>query len=259
MLERPRPADTIANRARDRRRNMIGTAVRWAAREGRSAAAIGPTSSVARRFGAFGDGSIITFPYESIVNEHAISIGSGTIINAGVVLSAGWMEGHPGLPPDVVRIGDRVLIGRGSSITGHRSVVIEDDVWTGQQVHLTDMNHGYTDLDLPIGQQADPEAPVHVGAGSWLGHGVVVLPGVHIGRHVVVGAGSVVTRDLPDRSVAVGVPARVIRRYDDALGWVAVDRDGSPLAPDSQAAALVDHVVTTERAAALTASTALNL
>jgi hypothetical protein len=78
----------------------------------------------------------------------------------------------------------------------------------------------------------------------------------------VVGAGSVVTRDLPDRSVAVGVPARVIRRYDDVLGWVSVDRDGAPLQrdtrADTRAAALVDHVVSSERAAALIAVTALD-
>jgi acetyltransferase-like isoleucine patch superfamily enzyme len=57
-----------------------------------------------------------------------------------------------------------------------------------------------------------PERPVSIGDGSWLGHGTVVLPGVTIGRHVVVGANSVVTSDLPDNCVAAGVPARVIRQ-----------------------------------------------
>ena len=52
---------------------------------------------------------------------------------------------------------------------------------------------------------------VRIGAGSWLGHGTIVLPGASIGRHVVVGAGSVVTGELPDFSVAVGNPARVVR------------------------------------------------
>jgi acetyltransferase-like isoleucine patch superfamily enzyme len=51
----------------------------------------------------------------------------------------------------------------------------------------------------------------------------VVLPGVTIGKHVVIGANAVVTRDIPDFSVAVGSPARVVRRYDEALGWVTVD------------------------------------
>ena len=101
-------------------------------------------------------------------------------------------------------------------------------MWTGQQVHITDMNHGYVDLDLPISQQAGPDQPVRIGAGSWLGHHVVVLPGVTIGRHVVVGAGSVVTRDLPDNCIAVGAPARVVRRHDPVEGWIDVAPDGSP-------------------------------
>ena len=72
----------------------------------------------------------------------------------------------------------------------HRSIEIGDDVWTGHNVYLTDMNHGYEDVELPISVQNQPEAPVVIGDGSWLGHGVVVLPGAHIGRHVVIGANS---------------------------------------------------------------------
>jgi acetyltransferase-like isoleucine patch superfamily enzyme len=68
--------------------------------------------------------------------------------------------------------------------------------------------------------------PVRIGSGSWIGHGAVVLPGAYIGEHVVVGAGSVVTGKVPDYCVAVGSPARVIRRYDLAdpdRGWYPVD------------------------------------
>ena len=64
-------------------------------------------------------------------------------------------------------------------------------------VYITDQNHGYDDLDLPISRQAMPERPVRIGAGSWLGHGTVVLPGATIGRHVVVGANSVVRGEIP--------------------------------------------------------------
>ena len=58
-----------------------------------------------------------------------------------------------------------------------------------------------------------PEDPVRIGWGSWLGTNTVVLPGVSIGRHVAVGAGAVVTSDLPDNAVAVGAPARVVKQY----------------------------------------------
>ena len=123
----------------------------------------------------------------------------------------------------VVTIGDRVLIGKGSGIVGHHTVEIGDDVFTGHHVYITDANHGYEDRSLPLGKQFAPTRPVRIGSGSWLGHGTVVLPGSDIGRNVAVGAGSVVTGALPDFSVAVGNPARVIRRYVDGEGWVRVD------------------------------------
>jgi acetyltransferase-like isoleucine patch superfamily enzyme len=103
------------------------------------------------------------------------------------------------------------LIGKGTGIVGHEAIEIGDDVFTGHNVYITDASHGYEDPDTPIGRQFGDPRPVRIGAGSWLGHGTIVLPGSCIGRHVVVGAGSVVTGELPDFSVAVGNPARVIR------------------------------------------------
>ena len=132
------------------------------------------------------------------------------------------MPGQQCLSDRVVGIGDRCLIGKGSGIVGHLSIEIGNDVWTGHHVYITDQNHGYEDLALPISRQVMPERPVVVGDGSWLGYGTVVLPGAHIGRHVVVGANSVVVGDLPDHSVAVGAPARVIRRHVEGEGWKPV-------------------------------------
>jgi acetyltransferase-like isoleucine patch superfamily enzyme len=148
------------------------------------------------------------------MNERYIRIGSHTMIGPGVTLSAGMVPGQRCITDPVVSIGDRCLIGRGSGIVGHLRIEIGDDVWTGHHVYVTDQNHGYDDPDLPISQQVQPERPVRIGDGSWLGHGTVVLPGATIGRHVVVGANSVVTGDLPDHCVAVGAPARVVHRLD---------------------------------------------
>jgi len=223
MIDRPPPLPTLVTRLRSDLLTAGSEVVRWSWTRVKNLGAIGPRSRVARRFGSFGEGSIICFPYGALVNESAIHIGSGTMINTGVVLSAGWMLDQPDLPGRVVSIGDRSLIGRGSSVVGHVSIEIGNDVWTGQNVHITDMNHGYADPDLPISQQNQPEAPVVIGDGSWLGHNVVVLPGARIGRHVAVGAGSVVRGALPDYCVAAGVPARVIRRSDPAVGWGRVD------------------------------------
>jgi acetyltransferase-like isoleucine patch superfamily enzyme len=207
---------------------MAGEVVRWSWEQVVSVGAIGPRARVAKRFGTFGAGSIICFPSQTIVNEQCIHIGAGTTIAPDVALSAGWGPGHVGLPDRVVGIGDRCLIGRGSSVIGHLSIEIGDDVWTGHHVHITDMNHGYEDVELPISVQNQPEAPVRIGSGSWLGHGTIVLPGAQIGCHVVIGANSVVTGHIPDHSVAVGVPAKVIRTWSADQGWLDA-RSGEPV------------------------------
>ena len=182
-------------------------------------ASIGSGSKRARAFGKFGPGSLILFPITTIFNEKYIHIGSETMIGEHAALSAGMMPGQVCLTDPVVRIGDRCLIGRGSGIVGHLSIDIGNDVWTGHHVYITDQSHGYEDVSLPISLQSQPESPVVIGDGSWLGHGVVVLPGAKIGKHVAVGANSVVTGELPDFCVAVGAPARVIRQYTPESGW----------------------------------------
>jgi acetyltransferase-like isoleucine patch superfamily enzyme len=164
----------------------------------------------ARRFARFGPGSVICFPWAALYGESAMHVGAGTLIGPWVSLSAGMVPGQPLVSRRIVVIGDRCVIGRGASIAGHLGIEIADDVHTGPNVYITDQNHAWDDPHVPIGRQSAPERPVRVGEGSWLGAGVVVLPGVRIGRHVAIGAGSVVTGDLPDHSVAVGSPARVI-------------------------------------------------
>ncbi len=190
----------------------------WACR----VASIGPHDPAGRRFGRFGEGSIICFPPNTIFNEHFIHIGAGTMIGPQVTLSAGMVPGQQCLADPVVSIGDRCLIGKGSGIVGHFGIHIGNDVWTGHHVYITDQNHGYDDITRPISQQSQPEQAVEIGDGSWLGFGTVVLPGARIGKHVTIGANSVVTGDIPDYSVAVGVPAKVIRRYVEGAGWERV-------------------------------------
>jgi acetyltransferase-like isoleucine patch superfamily enzyme len=173
--------------------------------------AIGPDTRRGKRFGAFGRNSAICFPANALFNEQYIHIGSGTLFGPQITLSAGMVPGQQMISDPVISIGDRCLIGKGSGIVGHLQITIGDDVWTGHHVYITDQNHGYEDLDTPVSRQVMPERPVSIGDGSWLGHGTVVLPGASIGRHVVIGANSVVTGHIPDNSVAVGVPAKVIK------------------------------------------------
>ena len=206
----------ISVRSRAFKERLAHAAWEWLSLHG----SIGPNTSRGKRFGAFGDNSIICFPQTTIFNEQYIHIGSHTMIGSHVALSAGMIPGQQCLTNPVVRIGDRCLIGRGSGIVGHLAIEIGNDVWTGHHVYITDQNHGYEKIDLPISMQTQPEEPVVIGDGSWIGAGSVILPGAHIGKHVAIGANSVVNGSIPDYSVAVGPPAKVIKRYTENSGWM---------------------------------------
>jgi serine acetyltransferase len=186
--------------------------------------AIGHHSDHAKRFGAFGDGSIIMFPWNTLYGERWMRIGANTMIGPEVTLSVGITPDQVPISDPVIVIGDRCLINKGTAIVAHFAIEIGDDVFTGHNCYITDQNHGYEDLSKPIGAQSMPEKPVKIGSGSWLGHGVVILPGVSVGEHVTIAAGSVVTRDIPDRCVVAGSPARIVRQYVNGAGWVSPDR-----------------------------------
>ena len=201
------------------RRRVAWCAVHGLWRAVQRAGAISPGTPGGQKFAAFGAGSIIGFPTGALYGERWIEIGAGTMIAAQVSLSAGMVPGQDLGEVPLMRIGDRCLIGRGSHIVAHHSIVIGDDVYTGPYVYITDQNHGYADPETPIGRQWPSNAAVSIGAGSWLGAGVIVLPGAVIGRNVVVAAGSVVRGAVPDCCVVAGVPARVVREYVTGNGW----------------------------------------
>ena len=204
----------VANRAKRAAAELVQSGWELAVELG----AIGPTTRRGRRFGAFGEHSVICFPVNALFNEQYIHIGAGTMFGPQMTLSAGMVPGQSMVSDTVITVGDRCLFGKGSGIVGHLRIEIGDDVWTGHHVYITDQNHGYEDLTRPISEQVMPERPVSIGSGSWLGHGTVVLPGATIGRHVVIGANSVVTGTIPDNCIAAGVPARVIKRLDGPDG-----------------------------------------
>jgi acetyltransferase-like isoleucine patch superfamily enzyme len=188
--------------------------------------AIGPRHRRARSFHTFGDGSMIAFPQSVIFGEGRIALGRGSTVGPFASISAGMpSQAHERGDPIIV-IGDRCTLGKGIGIVGHERIEIGDDIWTGHYVYITDQNHGYEDIELPIGVQMWKNEPVVIGAGSWLGHGAIVLPGSRLGRHVVVAAGAVVAGiEVPDNCVVAGVPARIVRRYVAGVGWQVVPRD----------------------------------
>lgn len=180
-----------------------------------SRGALYPGTVRAERFGSFGENSLLGFPVATLFGEPSIHIGAGTLIASWVTLSAGYGPGQPDVPERALVIGDRCMINIRCGLVAHESIEIGDDVWFGPGVYITDANHGFDDLDVPIGRQLGDHQPVSVGRGSWLGHGSVILPGARIGRHCVVAAGSVVRGEVPDYTVVGGVPARVLRTLTD--------------------------------------------
>ena len=202
-----------------RRRAISWRLVHRVWRQAQQAGVITADTPAGRAFRAFGRGSMMAFPPGTIFGEQWLEIGEDTLIGAYVTLCAGMVPGQDLGPAPVLRLGSRCVIGLGSHIVAHSSIDIGDDVFTGPYVYITDQNHGYEDPDLPIGRQWPSNVAVSIGAGSWLGAGVIVLPGARIGRNVVVAGGSVVRGEVPDRCVVAGVPARVVREYVAGSGW----------------------------------------
>jgi serine acetyltransferase len=204
--------------------------VHWAWREFQNAGLVTGDTPAGRAFRRFGRGSIMAFPPGAVFGEGAMEVGEDTLIGQFVTMSAGTVPGQDLGDFTVLRVGDRCVIGRGSHIVAHQSVVIGDDVWTGPYVYITDQNHGYEDPGTPIGQQFPVNRPVRIGNGSWLGAGAIILPGASIGENVVIAAGSVVRGEIPDRCVVAGVPAKIVREHTED-GWCPPAVTPQPVPP----------------------------
>lgn len=109
-----------------------------------------------------------------------------------------------------VSIGDNSGIGINCLVTG--AAVIGNDVMMGPECIFYSRNHAHDRIDIPMNRQGfEQERPVTVGDDVWFGARVIVLPGVHIGSHCIIGAGAVVTKDVPDYAIVGGNPARILR------------------------------------------------
>ena len=221
-------------------RRALGGMIRRTAEWSRKVADIGPDTDVAKRFAGFGVGSCLGWPTGAVFNEQWIVIGDRTMIGPHTSLSAGMGPGQDLGDDPVVRIGSRCSIGRGSFIVGHQLVEIGDDVYTGPNIYVTDQNHTYADPYAPIGRQWPSNDPVRIGSGSWLGTGVVVLPGSTLGRNVTVAAGSIVRGAFPDHCVLAGAPAKVVRRLNNTGEWEPPLRVPAPEVPPEYVEAVAE-------------------
>lgn len=119
---------------------------------------------------------------------------------------------------DVI-IGNESHIGIGNMLTG--PLTIGNNVIFAQNISMSGLNHGYEDVNIPIHKQKVTFAVITVEDECWIGSNAVLTAGITVGKHSIVGAGSVVTKNVPPFSVVVGNPARVIKKYDfEKKEWV---------------------------------------
>ena len=142
------------------------------------------------------------------VNGKNIKLGKAVSIRPDCDLFAGKQ----------ITIGKNCDIGTRNRIVGN--VIIEDSVLFGPDNYICSSDHCYKNIDIPILNQGayaikkNGHNELKIGNGSWIGTHVAIIGDVHIGKHCVVGANSVVTKDIPDYSVVVGIPARIVKRYN---------------------------------------------
>ncbi len=160
------------------------------------------------QFATWGVGSKLE-PAAKLIAPYLIRVGSKVYVCEHAWLNA---KDDRGDAKPTLTIGDGTYIGRFVHINAWRHLIIEDKVLIADRVYISDAEHKYEDIQIPIRLQGDYfKGAVRLKQGCWLGIGVVILPGVTIGKNSVVSANSVVTQDVPDYAIAAGNPAKVIK------------------------------------------------
>ncbi len=152
-----------------------------------------------------------------------IRLGAGFTAGVGLRIDA-----FPTTPGTVVDIGADVQVNDYVHIAAINHITIGDGTLIASKVFITDHNHGsYQDHDRQSAPDVPPalrplaSRPVWIGRNVWIGEHVCIMPGVMIGDGAIIGASAVVTNDIPANCIAVGAPARVIRRFDPTTtGWL---------------------------------------
>jgi acetyltransferase-like isoleucine patch superfamily enzyme len=195
---------------------MIGKLLNWTFVKAARLKNLSFTFVARKMFREFGSESRVCPPFR-FAGLDQISVGCKVVINRdcwiGVVT-----KGDKSSPAKLV-ISDHAAIGMGSTISAAMSVILEDDVLLARNVYISDHGHAFEDVSKAIKDQGiSPPMPVRIGRSTWLGQNVVVLPGVTIGEHCVIGANAVVRTSIPSYSVAVGIPARVVKTFNPQTG-----------------------------------------
>lgn len=192
----------MMDRGRERTRRLVDEPMARAAIAGR---VMRPLRQ--RQFHSFGQGSMLHRP-SWLYGTKWISVGEGVMVLPGAWLAVehqAWNSEQP-----VVRIGDRVGMRTNFTLSAAQSVVIEDDVVFGGSVTVVDSDHTWADRHPNVLYNPLETGPIHIGRGSWIGDHSTVLRDTRIGVFCLIGANSVVRGDIPDHSIAVGSPAKVV-------------------------------------------------
>lgn len=136
-------------------------------------------------------------------SESTLSIGDGTIVKSFAILST--------QPGGSIRVGAHCSINPYCVLYGHGGLTIGDNVRIATHTVIVPANHVYDRRDIPIREQGLTKRGVTVGDDVWIGAGVTILDGCSIGTGAVIAAGAVVTGDIPEYTIAGGIPARVIK------------------------------------------------
>jgi acetyltransferase-like isoleucine patch superfamily enzyme len=136
--------------------------------------------------------------------EDRLILGTGIHLDHGVIV---WLGGEPGS----IRLAERVYVGPYAFLgTYNHRLQIGEDSMIGAHCYITTENHGTKEKGIPYQQQKYDGADVTIGRNVWLGCHVTILPGVTIGDNSIVGAGAVVTKNIPANETWAGVPAKKI-------------------------------------------------
>ena len=157
-----------------------------------------------------GKKSIIFKPLK-IIGPQNILIGNNVEI-----LESAWLSSTPltGSCNSLLEIKDGTSVGHYCHIYSTKKIIIEEKVLLADKVYISDNSHTFDKINVPvIDQKIKQLNSVNIGAGSWIGENVCII-GAKIGKQCIIGANSVVLSDIPDYSIAVGSPAKVIKKYD---------------------------------------------
>jgi acetyltransferase-like isoleucine patch superfamily enzyme len=150
--------------------------------------------------------------------------GKNVTIKSNVLLWDTWLAA---VSPDDSKveliIDEGATIGRFNHIYATKRIEIGKNVLTADRVYIADNVHQYEDINVPIKNQPVKQlGEVYIGDGSWIGENACII-GARIGKNCVIGANAVVLKNIPDYSVAVGIPAKVIKRFNQEINeWVKI-------------------------------------